>query len=752
MPQSYSDFLKSKTFLSPSCGIEVDDSSISDVLFPFQRQLTKWALRKGRSAIFADTGLGKTIMQLEWARHVDGRVLIAAPLAVAGQTVREARDLLDLKVEYDREGTSAGQIVITNYEMLGRFDLDRFTGIVLDESSILKSVDGKTKSKLTKSCASIPYRLCCTATPAPNDITEIANHAEFLGVMTRAQMLGSFFVNNSSDKVHGGWKLKGHAEQTFYRWLASWGMSVKKPSDIGFSDEGYDLPDLNIEMNFVVSDYRPRGELLFTTLKGITERCAVRKATITQRVGAACDIVNATDGQWIVWCGMNEESSLVSKSIDGSAELKGSQPAEHKISVSESFQNGTTRVLVTKPKISGFGMNFQNCSQMVFVGLSDSWEAYYQCIRRCWRFGQTKPVTVHIVLSEPEKAIHANIMRKEKEATRMSSELISHVKEYEREEVGGVLSEKSKYDTDNHEGQGYRMLLGDSAERLGGIDEKSVDLSVFSPPFANLFSYSDSPRDLGNSRDYSEFFEGFAYISRQILRVTRPGRNCCVHCQQISLTKIYDGKMGMRDFRGDVIRCFQDQGWTLHGEVTIDKDPQAQAIRTKAKGLLFVTKERDSVDLRPAYADYILVFRAPGENKVPVKSDISNDEWISWARPIWYGIKETETLQYRRAREEKDEKHICPLQMGTVERCVRLWSNPGETVLSPFAGIGTEGYVALQHRRKFIGIELKRSYYETAIRNIEQLIHERSHIDMIEIMESDRSSHQSAQPTSSTKS
>ena len=733
---AYSEFIESKTFVSPSCGIEVDGDDISQTLFPFQRQLTIWALRKGRCAIFADTGLGKTIMQVEWARHIDGRVLIVAPLAVASQTVREARTLLDVGIEYDREGSSTNPIVITNYEMIDRFDMSQFQGVVLDESSILKSVDGKTKSKLTKSCSKIPFRLCCTATPAPNDITEIANHAEFLGVMTRPQMLASFFVNNASDKVHGGWKLKGHAEQSFYRWLASWGMSVKKPSDIGFSDEGYDLPDLSVDMHFVMSDYIPKGELLFTAMKGITERAAVRRETVEQRVQETCDIVSRDDGQWIIWCGMNAESEAVAKIVSGASELRGSQSLDHKIEVSESFQNGSTRVLVTKPKISGFGMNFQNCHKMVFVGLSDSWESYYQCIRRCWRFGQAHPVEAHIVLSEQEKCVYANVMRKEKEATRMSHELVSHVSQYEREEIVGVLGKRSSYEIDEKSGKGYRMLLGDSAERLQELDDESVDLSVFSPPFATLFSYSDSPRDLGNARNYQEFFEQFAYTVRELLRVTKPGRNCCVHCQQLPLTKIYDGKMGMRDFRGDLIRCFQDADWTLHGEVAIDKDPQAQAIRTKAKGLLFITKERDSADLRPAYADYILIFRAPGENAVPVKSDITNDEWISWARPIWYGIKETETLQFRAAREEKDEKHICPLQLGTVERCIRLWSNPGETVCSPFAGIGTEGYVALKFRREFVGIELKRSYYEMAVKNIEALLHEQSHVDMIDMMES----------------
>lgn len=264
----------------------------------------------------------------------------------------------------------------------------------------------------------------------------------------------------------------------------------------------------------------------------------------------------------------------------------------------------------------------------------------------------------------------------------------------------------------------FALYQGDSMEVVKGIPDASVGLSVFSPPFASLYTYSNSERDLGNSRDYDEFFVGFAFLIRELLRVTMPGRIAAIHCQDLSTTKATHGVIGLRDFPGDIIRAFQREGWIYDGRVTIDKDPQAQAIRTKSKALLFVQLEKDSSWSRPAMADYIVRFRAPGENPERIKPDLTRDEWILWARPIWQDIDESDTLNTALAREEKDQRHICPLQLGTIERCVRLWSNPGDTVLSPFAGIGSEGVVSLQQNRKFIGIELKESYYKTALRNL----------------------------------
>ena len=274
------------------------------------------------------------------------------------------------------------------------------------------------------------------------------------------------------------------------------------------------------------------------------------------------------------------------------------------------------------------------------------------------------------------------------------------------------------YITDDAEGEHWRLMLGESCERLTEIEQDSVDLSVFSPPFSSLYTYSPSERDLGNSSDDQEFFEHYKFIIDELLRVTKPGRNCCVHVQQVTIAKANAGYVGLKDFRGDVIRAHQEAGWIFYGEVTVDKNPQAQAIRTKAHCLMFQTLRRDSAANRPALADYLLVFKKPGENEVVISPDVTNEEWIDWAHPIWWGIRESDTLQYQSARDDQDERHICPLQLEFIERCVRLWSNPGELVLSPFAGIGSEGYVSLLHGRKFVGCELKPSYWQTACGNL----------------------------------
>lgn len=285
------------------------------------------------------------------------------------------------------------------------------------------------------------------------------------------------------------------------------------------------------------------------------------------------------------------------------------------------------------------------------------------------------------------------------------------------------------YTTDDATGETWRMMLGDSCERLAELEESSVDLSVYSPPFASLFTYSPSPRDLGNSADRSEFLDHYGYVSREVLRTLKPGRIAAVHVQQLTTTKATHGVIGMTDFRGDVIRQHLTDGWIFHGEVTIDKDPQAQAIRTKAHALMFQTLKRDSAGNRPALADYLIMFRKPGVNAVPVKPTehgLSNEDWIEWARPIWRGIRETNTLNTAVAREDADERHICPLQLDLIERVVRLWSNPGETVMSPFAGIGSEGYEAVRLGRRFVGCELKASYWQTAVDNLMRLEFEQS--------------------------
>ncbi len=714
MTQSYDQFLQTKILIAPTTGIAVE--KFNSPLFDFQRDVARWSLRKGRCGIFAGTGMGKTIMQLEWARHAGDRVLILAPLAVGQQTANIEGPKFGIEISYAQteKGSPRQGITVTNYERMDAFDANHYDAVVLDESSILKSFTGKTRTALIKKFSQTPMRLCCTATPAPNDIAEIANHAEFLGVMTRVEMLAAFFVHDEE-----GWRLKKHAVNAFYRWMASWAMTIRKPSDLGYDDDGFVLPALTVTPEFVEAEFKP-NETLFPMIHGIKGRLAIRRGSMEARLQHAVKLITAEpDQQWLVWCGLDEESSEITKRLLGLgvAEVKGSDSHEWKVEALIGFASGQFRILVSKVRIAGFGMNFQNCARQLFIGLGDSWEQYYQAIRRCWRFGQKQPVEVHIVLSEHESVVYANVMRKEKEAEKMASELIKHVSEFEKAEIGGRMK-TFNYSTDKASGEGWELYKGDSSEVMKSIPAASVDLAVYSPPFAKLYTYSNTERDLGNSRTEQEFFEHYRFISNQLLRTMRPGRNVCVHVAQIPTMKQTEGVIGIHDFRGAMIREMIKTGFIFHGEITIDKDPQAQAIRTHSKALLFVQLRKDSSWLRPALADYILVFRSPGENEVPVQADITNNEWIEWARPVWYGISETDTLNVVEARSDDDERHICPLQLGTIERCIRLWSNKGETVLSPFAGIGSEGYQAILLDRKFIGVELKESYYRCAIKNL----------------------------------
>ena len=503
-------------------------------------------------------------------------------------------------------------------------------------------------------------------------------------------------------------------------------MSMRLPSDLGFSDEGYCLPPLSIQRTLIDVDYVPPDRLMFAGLKGIQDRHNVRRSTLSARVETAARMVNATNDQWIVWTGLSAESTAMTAAIPGAIEVVGSDSPERKARALEEFQDGRHRVLVTKPRIAGYGLNLQNAANMVFVGLGDSFEEYYQCIRRAWRFGQTQPVTAHIVLTEVEQAIYDNVRKKEVMANEMSRELIAQVRTYEQQELDQQAGPGEQQGHLTASGDGWTAMLGDSCERLSEIPDESIDLSVYSPPFADLYTYSASERDLGNSRGWDEFFQHYAYIIREVLRVTRAGRLTCVHTSDIPAMGVKDGYIGMRDFPGSVIRAYEQEGWVFVGRAFVQKNPQAQAIRVKSKALLFVQLRKDSSDSRPAIVDQVLMFRRSGENAVPVRpvdnGEMDNETWIQWAHGIWLGIQESDVLRYAPARAADDEKHICPLQLGTIERCIKLYSNPGEMVLTPFLGIGSEAYQAIRFGRRVIGIELKRSYYDIAVKNLREAV------------------------------
>lgn len=433
---AYADFIARKAYSEAFPGI--DDDDIAEHLFPHQRDLTRWALKKGRAAIFADTGLGKTAMELEWAAHVSrrGRVLILAPLAVAQQTVEEGRRF-GVQCEYRRED-HGDMITVTNYEMMGAFDLSAFVGVVLDESSILKAFDGRTRNAIITGFANTPYRLAATATPAPNDFTELGNHSEFLGVKTRTEMLAEYFVHDMDTTQE--WRVKGHAVTAFWRWVATWGAVVRKPSDLGYEDGAYALPPLTFHEHVIDVDHTDAhraGMLFAVNATTLSDQRNVRRATAPKRVDLASTLA-AGDEPCIVWCELNDESSSLAAAIPGAIEVTGSDSVDEKQRKLRMFSDGEARVMVTKSSIAGFGLNWQHCRRMVFVGASHSYEQTYQAIRRCWRFGQKHAVDVHVIRAETEQLVIDNYRRKEADAARLGAEMALHVLDSVRAEVQGA--------------------------------------------------------------------------------------------------------------------------------------------------------------------------------------------------------------------------------------------------------------------------------------------------------------------------
>lgn len=726
---SYKSFLARKAVSHQATGI-AEPPALSDKLKPFQRDITRWSLQKGRCAIFAECGLGKSWMALDWAaqvvHHTRKHVLILTPLAVAGQFVREGKllwgdswGMVPVHVREEEDIPAQPCTLVCNYERLPKLlaVLGILGGVVLDESSILKAYDGKTRTMLIEAFQQTPFRLACTATPSPNDVTELGNHAEFLGAMSRVEMLATFFTHDGGDTSK--WRLKGHAERDFWAWVRTWAVCLSKPSDMGYSDEGYILPPLRIHEHVIDVDQRmarQAGLLFAFEATTLTEHREVKKSTMVERCERAAALVNDSNEQWLVFCDLNEESAQLTRAISGAVEVTGSDTAEHKESAILGFADGTQRVVVSKSSIIGFGVNLQNCANMVFVGADHSYEKFHQTVRRCWRFGQQREVNVHLVRTSADGRVAHNLERKRIEHEAMVKGMVTAVDSEagSRKRVGHVEGVRES-------GRGWEMRQGDCVELVRGMPDNSVGFSVYSPPFASLYTYSDSDRDMGNCRDHSEFFEHYTFLLRDLLRVTQPGRLSSVHCMIMPTSKVRDGVIGLTDFPGRIIRAHEQAGWIYHSDVVVWKDPVTAMQRTKALGLLWKQIQKDSCMSRMGLPDRVVTFRKPGVNAQPVghsKAEFPVEQWQRWASPVWDDINPSDTLQYQSAREEKDERHICPLQLDVIRRCIRLWSNPGDLVLSPFAGIGSEGYVALEEGRHFTGCELKPSYFRQAVANL----------------------------------
>lgn len=448
MPTEYEAFLERKAICDPSTGLP-GDIELPGAMFAFQKDITSWAIKRGRAALFAGTGLGKSFMELAWAdaihRETGKNILHLAPLAVSAQMVREADKFGISARQVKSQADCVSGINITNYQKLDHFDLSKFGGVILDESSILKSTDGHYRTRLIEECAKIPFRLAATATPAPNDFMELGNHAEFLGVMSYTDMLATFFVHDGGDTQK--WRLKGHAENEFWKWMATWAVMLRKPSDLGYDDGAYTLPPLNQIQHTVDVPYVPSMEtgMLFPVQAAtLAERISARRDTVTQRVAQAASIT-PTDRPFVWWCNLNSESEALAKAIPGAVEVRGSDSEDAKERKLIDFSEGRIRVIVTKASICGWGMNWQHCSDTGFVGLNDSFEQVYQAIRRFWRFGQTRPVNAHFICAETEGAVIANLRRKEADADRMAASMVMHMADLTAKTIRGSARDIPSY-------------------------------------------------------------------------------------------------------------------------------------------------------------------------------------------------------------------------------------------------------------------------------------------------------------------
>ena len=652
-------------------------------------------------------------MQLEWAHQVCKQekkpVLLLCPLAVGAQTIREAH-----RFKIDAQKYPNGMIQVLNYDQIDNVDASKFAGVVLDESSILKNLQGKMRNAIIEKFAETKYKLACTATPSPNDPVELGNHSEFLDVMKMTEMSAMYFIHDGGDT--NKWRLKKHSIDIFYHWVGTWASVLRKPSDIGHKDEGYDLPALRFYETTIETNLRNNGMLFNEVAVSATNFNQELRVTKIERIEEAVNIVNQSNEPFIIWIRQNEEGDLLRKMLPCAVEVKGSDSTEHKEQAFMDFIDGKFRVLITKPKIAQFGLNFQHCQNQVFAALDFSFEGLYQAIRRSYRFGQQNEVNIYIITTDTMQNVIDTIKRKQDQFEEMNKAMTQVIN-------GNQTEEEVKYITDDDCTEWYQIRNGDSVQLIRQLENESVGFSVFSPPFADLYTYSSFAEDMGNSANWHEFLVHFDFLVSEIYRVLQSGRNVAVHCMDLMVKKGVEGYRGMRDFSGMIRESFEKHGFIYHSRITIWKDPVIQMQRTKAIELLHKQVKKDSTMSAVGLPDYVLVFRKDGLRNNPVQNtDLPVDLWQKYASPVWMDINQTNTLQYTTARDNRDEKHICPLQLDTIERLIHLYTNKGDVVFTPFLGIGSEAYQAVKMGRKAIGFELKPSYYHIARQNMMSVV------------------------------
>jgi superfamily II DNA or RNA helicase len=795
----------------------------SGYLFDYQAWVVRRAVERERFAIFAGTGLGKTAMGLDWARLVTerhkGRTLIVAPLNVCRQWIAEARrfygDSMPIRDCTSRQDlkdwcdTGAG-VAITNWEKFDggmsevaeSNDVEQAGGgvvnlkyqygdvlpvnaVILDESSALKSF-GSRKFSIMRAFDGVRYKLCLSATPAPNQRTEFAQHALFLGyVRSTTEYLTAYFVNRDGD-----WEMKPHAMEAWVANLASWGVFLTDPRKWGFTDYA-ELPELrelfpNVDIDAQqVSRAREyeQGEqpsIFGATPGGVTSRTKMMQIAhgfeldggkVVARYAAkkpgwiAAKANEHAPEQVIIWVTFDEEGEQLAALIPDAVHLSGKTQRKVRDDLIEQFRNGEgPRVLILKPSMFGFGVNLQTCHIQIFSTITDSFERYWQCVRRSLRYGQEHPVTVYVPLTDLDKAIAQNTMNKQstfvRDAAMIEDAVVAKLRPADTSEVRNTDIHPAAL-INKAEGNTWTMIHADSVAHLPTVAPHAFDMAVFSPPFAALYAYSKALGDMGNVRADAEFRLQWRWFAEALLPAMKPGRVVAIHAKEIIRFANTHGYRHCYDFPSDLRDGFVAAGFRYQRRITIWKNPQLEATRNKETSLLHVTALRDAVNSMPQTGEYLMIFTAPGDNPVPIKheraawsfehhTEVMNSIWPEPETPaeheaemwrqmvhpdahndiaVWDGIRETDVLTAATAKDSPEEKHVCPLQLGLIDRAVRLWTNPGELVLSPFGGIGSEGHASLLAGRRYYGIELKDSYYRTALNNLkraEQLMSQES--------------------------
>lgn len=755
----YLEFLKTKQKSKIDSGFEINNNDINELLYDFQKFTVKRALKAGKYAIFADTGLGKTAIQLEIAKQVLNKVkksvLILAPLAVTSQTIDEGKKFNVDVVRFKTNEISKG-IYISNYEQLNNINTDLFDCICLDESSILKNETGKFRNILIEKFKNTPYKYCFSATPSPNDPMELGNHSQFLDVMNYNEMLAMFFVNDQ--ECTQKWRLKGHAIEKFYEFISTWAIMFSHPKDIGFNNDSFDLPKLEI-IEEQVKTPLPEGVLFSGVAVNATDYNQSLRQTEELRINKTLDIIQnkiPLGKQIIIWTKQNDEAKNIFKRLTllgyDCRNVQGADSNEKKEIDLIGFAKNEYQILITKQSIASQGLNYQNCGYQIFNSIDFSFEQSYQAIRRSWRFGRKDTVICYMVTTDRMINVIKIQQDKEKSFKEMQYQMCKAVNKNINNELIKFNMKTEDIKTDK-----YWLMRGDCVQRIKEVDNNSIDLILFSPPFADLYTYSNYIEDMGNVNGYDQFVEQFKYLAEELKRVIKPGRIIAIHCMDLPTLKSRDGYIGIRRFSSMIADIFENLDMHLHSEFTIWKDPLLAAVRTKTLGLAHKQVTKDMSMIRSGIPDRVLCFKTKEENKTPIQLDginftyyipmhefdnfprtiesfneyfgydkeskYSKEEqyshmiWQRYASPVWMDIDQTNTLQYMNARDNNDEKHICPLQLGVIERIILLYSNTGETVLSPFGGIGSEGYQALKMGRKSISIELKESYFEINKKN-----------------------------------